>query len=96
MMTVFDVPDAGTGASLGTLPSSINSQGAITGNYLDAKNVNHGFLRDEYGTITTIDVPAAGTASGRGTTPASNNDSNAITGWYTDASGLYHGFLRTG
>jgi len=92
---VVDVPGAGTGPSLGTLPSSINAQGAITGNYLDANNVTHGFLRDQQGKITTFDVPAAGTASGRGTTPANNSDSNAITGWYTDASGLYHGFLRT-
>ena len=73
----------------------ITPAGVIEGMYLDPNNVYRGFLRDEYGTITTFDVPAAGAASDRGTTPASNNESNAIAGWYTDASGLYHGFLRT-
>ena len=96
--TTFDVPGAGTGPFQGTLVSTatINSEGEITGNYLDANNVSHGFLRARHGAITTFDVPAAGTTSGLGTTPVDNNAANAITGWYADASGLYHGFVRTG
>ncbi len=31
--------------SAGTLPYSINDLGAITGYYIDANNVYHGFLR---------------------------------------------------
>ncbi|MGO8967758.1 MAG: hypothetical protein ACLQGN_30250 [Mycobacterium sp.] len=42
----FDAPGADTtpGDGNGTFPYSINDQGAITGYYIDAKNVNHGFL----------------------------------------------------
>jgi hypothetical protein len=29
---------------MGTLPVSINDEGVITGYYIDAKNVSHGFL----------------------------------------------------
>jgi len=43
--TTFDVPGAGTGAWQGTMPISISSEGAITGWYIDASGVNHGFIR---------------------------------------------------
>jgi len=45
-VTTFDAPGANTtlGSYSGTFPVSINDQGAITGYYLDVKNVNHGFL----------------------------------------------------
>src|SRR5205814_8657861 len=52
--TTFDVP-----GSVYTLPSSINSAGAITGVYYDASFVRHGFVRGHHGTITTFDVPVA-------------------------------------
>jgi hypothetical protein len=38
--TVFDAPDA-----TATYPDSINNGGDITGYYVDASNVYHGFLR---------------------------------------------------
>lgn len=42
----FDAPGADTTPNdfSGTFPYSINDQGVITGYYIDAKNVNHGFL----------------------------------------------------
>jgi len=43
--TTFEAPDAGTGANQGTLASSINLEGEISENYIDASGVNHGFLR---------------------------------------------------
>ena len=92
----FDVPSAGSGSGQGTLPSGflgINSEAAITGNYLDANNVSHGFLRSKRGAITTFD------ASGVGTFPLGAlciNREGAITGYYIDASNVGHGFLRTG
>jgi redox-regulated HSP33 family molecular chaperone len=44
-LTTFDVPGAGTGPFQGTIPLSNNSVGAITGYYIDASDVTHGFLR---------------------------------------------------
>ena len=41
----FDAPGAGTGAGQGTFPITINTAGAITGFYIDANNVSHGFVR---------------------------------------------------
>jgi predicted membrane protein len=90
----FDAPGAGTGPGQGTTPNGIDSRGAIVGWYLDAGNVNHGFVRDPDGTITTIDVPGAGTGDNQGTVAEAMNASGAITGMYFDANCLYHGFLR--
>ena len=44
-ITTIDVPGAGAGAGQGTFAVSINPAGAITGYYVDANNVGHGFLR---------------------------------------------------
>jgi hypothetical protein len=44
-ITTFDVPDAGTGPFQGTIPLSNNPVDAITGYYIDANDVTHGFLR---------------------------------------------------
>ena len=35
----------------GTYPWGINTNGAITGWYVDEANVNHGFVRDKHGAI---------------------------------------------
>jgi hypothetical protein len=43
--TTFDVPGAGTGAGQGTFTYCNNPAGAITGYYIDASGVSHGFLR---------------------------------------------------
>jgi hypothetical protein len=58
--------------------------------------VNHGFLRDKHGAITTFDAPGAGTGPFQGTFPIGNNPAGAIMGYYQDASNLYHGFLVEG
>jgi len=85
----FDVGGAGTGAYQGTQPYCINSAGAITGQYWDAYNVSHGFLRAADGTITPFDVLGASA-----TAALSINPAGAITGEYFDAKGVAHGFLR--
>jgi len=87
---IIDVLAAGTGANQGTLPYGINPAGAITGQYWDAYNVSHGFLRAPDGTITPIDVTGAA-----GTSAESINPAGAITGEFFDASGVAHGYLRT-
>lgn len=97
-ITTFDAPDAGAVADSfqGTMPSTINPEGAITGNYLDKMNVYHGFLRAKDGTITSFDAPGAGAAddSFRGTIPSSINAGGAITGSYSDENDVNHGFVR--
>jgi hypothetical protein len=94
----FDAPGAGTtaGSGFGTFPNSINDGGAITGRYIDAHNVNHGFLRSTGGTFITFEAPGAEetAGSGRGTFSNNINDAGAITGRYVDAHNLNHGFLR--
>ena len=69
----FDAPGAGTGAYQGTgcfaytdCSVLINNWGAITGYYLDANNVFHGFLRSPDGKFTTFDSTGADTTPGDG------------------------------
>ncbi len=46
-ITPFDAPGAGAapGSGFGTFPTSISNRGMVTGHYVDANNVYHGFLR---------------------------------------------------
>src|SRR5208337_797788 len=90
----FDAPGAGTGAGQGTFPQGIVAGDAVAGYYVDANNLNHGFLRTADGTITTFDAPGAGTSAGQGTTVYGMNSSNAIVGIYWDTNNVGHGFLR--
>ena len=92
--TTFEAPGAGTGAGQGTVPENLNPSRTITGQYLDASGVNHGFAGAP-GVLSTFDAPGAGTAAGQGTVPISNDPMNGITGFYIDGSGVFHGFLRT-
>jgi len=97
-IATFDAAGAGTGPGQGTFASpfeAINPAGAITGWYLDASNVFHGYVRDANGTITTFDVPRAGTSPGQGTLPNWINPAGTIVGLSIDSSGVGHGFLRT-
>ena len=91
--TTIDAPGAGTGVEQGTIASSINNVGAITGNYADASNISHGFLRAPDGTFTTFDVLSVNGGL-QSTVPFAINDVGAITGEYIDAGNTRHGFLR--
>jgi hypothetical protein len=98
-LTTFDAPGAGTGSPnctfLGTFPSSISPDGAITGTFYDVNDVGHGFLRAENGTFTTLDATGAGTAAcPQGTQAVVINPEGVILGIYTDANNANHGFLR--
>ena len=94
--TQIDAPDAGTGPfPQGTFPSEftpmgINLLGGITGFYVDANSVQHGFVRAPGGRITEFD-PTGSVF----TNPNAIDDVGEITGFYVDASGVGHGFLRT-
>ena len=80
----FDPPGADTkpGDNNGTYPSGINAWGAVTGNYVDTKNVLHGFVRSPEGKFTTFEAPGADTTPGsyNGTGPSAINDFGVITG----------------
>jgi hypothetical protein len=100
----FDAPGAGTGSGQGTgcfaytdCSVLINNFGAITGYYLDANNVYHGFLRSPEGTFTNFEAPGADTTPNdfNGTLPNAINDAGAITGAYYDVNNVGHGFLRS-
>jgi hypothetical protein len=64
----------------------INPQGDIVGQD-SAGGINHGFLLDKEGTLTTIDVPGAASTSALGITAQGN-----IVGNYS-VGGINHGFL---
>ena len=87
--TTFDAPGAGTGSYQGTYPFAINPEGAITGLYVDASNMYHGFLRDRDGTLTAFD-PSGSIF----TSPSGINLEGTITGSYCDVSFDCHGFVR--
>jgi hypothetical protein len=94
--TQIDAPHAGTGPfPQGTFPSEftpmgLNPAGAITGFYVDASSVQHGFVRDQHGRITEFD-PTGSIL----TNPNAIDAPGAITGFYFDANFVGHGFLRT-
>ena len=73
----------------------INSEGAITGSYIDASSVSHGFLLGRHGAVIKFDAPGAGTGAGQGTFPLLNSAEDAITGYEIDTNGAFHGFLRS-
>ena len=92
--TTFDAPGAGTSSGQGTgcpsdCPTSLNDLGQITGNYIDANFVFHGYLRDLDGKIVTVDP--VGTIF---TFSSAINEPGAITGYYLDGNFVVHGFLR--
>ena len=71
-----------------TFVSSITNGGRITGSYVDAQGVNHGYVTDNQGAFTTIDFPNATATFGGGL-----NNRGDLVGSYTDAGGNTHGFL---
>jgi len=100
----IDAPGAGTGSGQGTgcfeftdCSALLNNFGAITGYYLDANNVFHGFVRSPDGTFTKFDAPGADLTPNdfNGTIPEAINDLGVITGFYVDVNNLSHGFLRS-
>ena len=97
-ITEFDVPGAPTSIGhRGTVPISMNVGGDITGFFVDASDVRHGFVRAaSSGAVTgPIDVPGAGAGAHQGTVPLSIDTAGDITGFYVDSSGTFHGFVRT-
>jgi len=68
----IDAPGAGTGQFQGTgcfaftdCSVLLNNFGAVTGYYLDANNVYHGFVRSPTGKFTSFQAPGADTTPQR-------------------------------
>ena len=100
----FEAPGAGHASGQGTgcfaytdCSVIINNFGEVTGYYLDAHNVFHGFVRSPEGKFTNFQAPGADTAHGHfnGTNPNAINDAGVVTGVYYDANNVSHGFLRS-
>jgi hypothetical protein len=70
---------------------SIDQEGDVTGSYTDTSGVQHGFVRNPYGTVTSFDPP-----EGNQTTATSINDGGAIAGYYNyhAGGGPPVGFIR--
>jgi uncharacterized membrane protein len=83
IFAIFDPP-----GSIITHPTSMNSDGAITGIYQDSSFKAHAFVRDPHGKIVSFD-PVGSTW----TEPWAINDSGAIVGYYCDSNGC-HSFVR--
>ena len=89
-ITSFDVPGAGTGYNQGTIALAINKSGTIAGSVEDSGYIQHGFVLDTQGNITTFDAPGAA----KGTFVSAMDDAGTVVGTYADANGVRHGFSR--
>jgi hypothetical protein len=85
-LTTFQAQGAYT-----TLPTTINGEGAVAGQYFVAlgNNDTHGFVRSPEGTITSFDPPGS-----TRTDVSSINDFGILTGEMLRANNIVYGFLR--
>jgi hypothetical protein len=89
MLLAFPVGGFG-GSLLAPHSISIDKAGDVTGSYTDAGGVEHGFVRNPYGTLTTFDPP-----EGEQTTATSIADGGLVAGYYEYKSGgPAVGFIR--
>jgi hypothetical protein len=96
-IATFDAPGAGAsdGTSEGTYATSINDQGEVAGQLLDANLVYHGFIRYPNGKFAIFDAPGAGTGAYQGTLGEGINQTGEAVGYYVDANNAGHGFVRS-
>ncbi len=95
--TTFDAMGEGNSSGQGTFvywASCINTEGTITGGYVDEGGVNHGYVRAPDGTIREFNVRGAGISSGQGTWSWSINSAGEVTAEYVDADYVAHGYVR--
>jgi probable HAF family extracellular repeat protein len=82
---VITIPAAVGGAQA----TGINNSQQISGFYIDANGVNHGFLLN-FGLLVTLDAPGSTFTQALGL-----NNKGQVVGDYVDAGGNTHGFLWT-
>lgn len=96
-LVTFDATGAGTASDTGTFigfEQALNLEGQITGEYADANNGYHGYLRRADGGQVEFTVPGGGTNNANGTYPASLNLWGTISGFSFDPNGFPSGFVR--
>ena len=93
--TRFNAPGAGTSANQGTITFSINVFGVVTGYFIDANNVSHGFVTSApFKHFIILNEPNAGQGAGQGTFAGNiKPEGGEIAGSYVDSSGISHGFV---
>ena len=96
--TTFDEPDAGTQANPsqsffpGTMAFNINLRGTTAGIYIDASNVQHGFVRSPANKFISFD-PVGSVFTFVCEETCLNLD-GTVAGFYFDSSFVPHGFVR--
>ena len=70
-------------------PVACPAAGTVAGYYTDTNDVDHGFLRDHRGSITTFDYPRS-----TNTVAYNINLEGTVAGFYLDKNGVRHGYLR--
>jgi hypothetical protein len=92
-----DTMNSALPGAVATFAAQINPAGVIAGDYLDASNVSHAYVRASDGNITSFDAPGAGTGAFQGTMTGfvdCINSKGAMTGYVNDASNVFHGYVR--
>ncbi len=82
---VLTIPGAVNGAQA----TGINNSGMVCGFFIDANNINHGYLLNR-GIFMTLDFPGSTFTQALGL-----NNQGQVVGSYIDGSGLTHGFVYT-
>ncbi len=72
--------------------TGVNDGGLVSGFYIDANNITHGYLLSapSGGTLTTLDYPTTGVTV---TQALGVNNAGQVVGQYVDPAGTTHGFL---
>lgn len=91
--TTFNVTAGGAGVFQGTLGNNVNTEGEISGTYIDTNYGFHAFVRSPAGVITTFDAPDAST-DGYGTFGNGINVEGTSVGDYTNSNFNYGGLIR--
>jgi probable HAF family extracellular repeat protein len=88
----FDAPNAGSGPNQGTFPSAskaLGPSGVSTGQYIDSKGTQHGYVRQLTGVITSFDPPGSIATFANGINPE-----GTIVGSFGDKNNAGHSFVR--
>jgi hypothetical protein len=82
LFTIVNTPGVSAQAT------GINNQNQISGFYIDANNLTHGFLKQVKGFVTTLDFPNDASTMALGL-----NNASQVVGTYNDQSNNTHGFV---